>query len=331
MGSAGEPSALAQSKEDAQPRDVRHEGTTTVSVREVVRGVAPVALRCHDRTFGPDGREERVVELRWWNDRLWKPFWPAVGAGRVTEADPSLVRWHLVNAARNRGYDSEHAAVVGVQKKADGLVLIGGVVHEPATEPIYEVVTSRGADYATVWLSPADGIKRWSTDWGGTGARDWFSVNEFEAALDAARSLRKEGFDTSDLPTEPPIEVLIERAVRRHPRTEVAAQRRREAAEWAAKALSGALRTLAEVPRRTWRGPGGGPSTCWRHRWPACGASSKRWQATSAGSLRARCTLPSGPCGPTGELARRSTRDEWRNSRRWHTTRSTGPFSRSRC
>lgn len=230
-----------------KPRDVCHEGTMVVTVPEIDCAEAPVALRCHDRAFGPEGPMARVVELRWWRDRLWKPFWPAGGDGQVTSTDPLLLRRQLVTAGHTWGHDSEEHAAAVVQRRANERPFIGGVPYEPATEPIYEVITSRGASHASVWIEPTNDVKRWRVNFGGTGAHDWFSALEFEAAVSMARALGEEGFDTSALPTAPPIEVVLPDAVRRAPRAEAARARRREAAVAVGSLLTGAVDELRRV------------------------------------------------------------------------------------
>jgi hypothetical protein len=202
--------------------------TQPVEIREVPASAAPVALRVHDNRLR-DG-EPKTREYRLFEDALWLPAragrgsdqagveWlreaaTAAGTSPYEYGNPFGATVQNKMAVRGRREDDEtvvaladsnqDARAAGVRAAAAEYVLVDGVVHSRAPEPVYEVHAER--DFAFVHVRAYSPPEK--------GADGRFGTHHFRADergyMESAYPLG--GYAAGEMPS---IEVLLPEAVR---------------------------------------------------------------------------------------------------------------------
>lgn len=204
-----------------KPRDVMHDdGHEIFEIRELSGEEAPVAIL--DRaTVHVDGQSvEKVVDYRWWDDRLWTPWWPAVGDGKVTTTDARYITLMLKDRL-GYGYHTLENTRKAIEEYVNGHVFIDGLAYERAEEPMYRLVTNHWSGHAVFItverdFSPGRGVtlEYW-------GANQW---SEVLAEANMVRDRFAEAFgEDFEFEAEQRLTVLMPEVLRRDPQTEAIA------------------------------------------------------------------------------------------------------------
>ncbi len=217
-----------------KPRAVHFaDGHTDLEIREVSGAQAPLAIRAQG-FLDYDSTRPYTLDYRWFDDQLWTSMRSCNAAPRAHVsggqdfAYPSLPdaldlrRKHSHgNESYLFGYWEDHSAhsrnevLDGLQGFAQQHLLIDGVLHKPANEPRYVVMTfGLGRNHGGTACMVDDGYN------GNISKSRYFSLLEREKAIALATSIATQRGDTKNLPIVPhgpSFEVLIPEAIQVRP------------------------------------------------------------------------------------------------------------------
>lgn len=205
-----------------KPRDLLHlDGFAQVEITEIA---APVAIIEQAKEYVAGDRVAFQRRYRWYNDRLWVPWWPNSGIGQVTLSAIDVLHYTLADRI-GHGWRTMAEAEKVIADFAANLVFIDGIAHEPVAEPLLRVVTFHYQGRHSVWVSVEQPKPNGPLE-------DFYRVDQYADAIaeanriaDRMRAAYGEAFDgsTVDSPWDGQtklVEVLMPQVLRRDPQAE---------------------------------------------------------------------------------------------------------------
>lgn len=190
-----------------RPRDVWHDETTAVEVREVSAADAPIAFRVREPIRG-------TWPARWHGERLYALYRPWAHQQEVSRAGSRYFPPERRDTT-TRGL-SRDDALAALRDWAESFLVVDGVVWQQVGEPRYVVMTfGLGHNHGGTALLTDTGYNP------NIAAGRYFRADQFREARASAVATAERRGDSNDIPglrrLRPPIRVVIASAVRCQP------------------------------------------------------------------------------------------------------------------